>query len=94
MRWELHRALPLLLLVAKVSPANVPHDESNRLHQAAFRVNDALEEPFLEWGQPPNPNSTQHLIFNSVSSLMQRWPNTHRRNGVFYPFNRPLSEAC
>ena len=58
MRWELRCALPLLLLVAKVSPANVPYDKSDRLHQAAFRVNDALEESFLGWGQPPNPDST------------------------------------
>ncbi|KAH9003830.1 hypothetical protein EDB86DRAFT_2281809 [Lactarius hatsudake] len=37
-----------------------------------------------EWDSPPNPNSTHHLIFNSVSSLLQRWPNTFRRNGALH----------
>ncbi|KAI9435521.1 hypothetical protein H4582DRAFT_1817493, partial [Lactarius indigo] len=34
-----------------------------------------------EWSLPPNPNSTHHLIFNSVSGLLQRWSNALHRNG-------------
>ncbi|KAJ7471849.1 hypothetical protein FB451DRAFT_1251148 [Mycena latifolia] len=36
-----------------------------------------------EWNlnTPPNPNSTGHLIFDTVSSLLQHWPNTHHHNG-------------
>jgi hypothetical protein len=85
MRWELCRAFPLLLAtlsLALPSNLNAPHDESNVPGQAAFRVNDALEEPFLGWEQPPSPNSTHHLMFNSVIGLLQRWSNTHRRNGA------------
>ncbi|KAI9453296.1 hypothetical protein BJY52DRAFT_1427547 [Lactarius psammicola] len=36
---------------------------------------------YVTWDLPPNPNSTHHLIFNSVGGLLQRWPNTLRRNG-------------
>ncbi|KAH9177287.1 hypothetical protein EDB89DRAFT_1533165 [Lactarius sanguifluus] len=49
--------------------------------QATFRVLSGSNAPDREWNSPPNPNSTHHLIFNSVGSLLQRWPNTFRRNG-------------
>ena len=29
----------------------------------------------------PNPNATDHLVFETVNSLLQRWPNTRMRNG-------------
>ncbi|KAI0060140.1 hypothetical protein BV25DRAFT_1918007 [Artomyces pyxidatus] len=35
----------------------------------------------LSWDSPPHPDATHHLIFNTVSSLLQRWPNTIYRNG-------------
>jgi hypothetical protein len=38
--------------------------------------------PGLEWNLPPKPNSTHHLIFNSVSGLLQRWSNTLHKNGA------------
>jgi hypothetical protein len=35
----------------------------------------------------PNPNATSHLVFETVNSLLQRWPNTRMRNGKKYiPF--------
>ncbi|KAJ7076541.1 hypothetical protein B0H15DRAFT_863643 [Mycena belliarum] len=36
-----------------------------------------------EWGlnAPPNPNSTGHLVFDTVSSLLQHWPNTQYHTG-------------
>jgi hypothetical protein len=63
----------------------IPHDQvvpssswnGDGLHQAAFQA-----QGFLEWEFPPDPNSTHHLIFNSVSGFLQRWPNTFRRNGA------------
>ncbi|KAJ7052576.1 hypothetical protein C8F01DRAFT_1221901 [Mycena amicta] len=30
---------------------------------------------------PPNVNATGHLVFETVSSLLQHWPNTRYRNG-------------
>ncbi|KAI0060141.1 hypothetical protein BV25DRAFT_985684 [Artomyces pyxidatus] len=35
----------------------------------------------MSWDSPPNPDATHHLVFNTVSSLLQRWPNTIYRNG-------------
>ena len=29
----------------------------------------------------PNPNATHHLVFETVHSLLQHWPNTRMRNG-------------
>jgi len=29
----------------------------------------------------PSPNATDHLVFETVHSLLQRWPNTRMRNG-------------
>ncbi|KAI9459917.1 hypothetical protein BJY52DRAFT_1186221 [Lactarius psammicola] len=51
--------------------------------QTAFRVQPEGPTPGSDrgWNFPPNPNSTHHLIFNSVSGLLQRWPNALRRNG-------------
>ena len=36
-----------------------------------------------EWNlnKLPNPNSTDHLVFETVYSLLQHWPNTRMRNG-------------
>ncbi|KAF7290560.1 J domain-containing protein [Mycena indigotica] len=30
---------------------------------------------------PPNPNATGHLVLNSISSLLQHWPNTRYHSG-------------
>lgn len=40
-------------------------------------------EAFAEWnlGKLPNPNNTDHLVFETVHSLLQHWPNTRMRNG-------------
>ena len=36
-----------------------------------------------EWSldKLPNPNDTDHLVFETVHSLLQHWPNTRMRNG-------------
>ncbi|KAI6105227.1 hypothetical protein EDD16DRAFT_1714026 [Pisolithus croceorrhizus] len=40
-------------------------------------------DPLVDWklDDPPSVNSTDHLIFETVSSLLQHWPNTRMRNG-------------
>lgn len=89
MKWELRCILPLLLASASLSlslPSNAPHHDTNGPHQTALRIDSVSEENFLEWQQPPHTNSTHHLIFGSVSGLLQRWPNTYRRNGAPGPF--------
>ena len=82
MKWALRRILPLLLATVSLTlPSGAPNHENNEPYQAAFRIDGTPDENFLEWERPPNPNDTHHLIFNSVSGLLQRWPNTFRRNG-------------
>ncbi|KAI6131188.1 hypothetical protein EDD16DRAFT_1468489 [Pisolithus croceorrhizus] len=45
----------------------------------ADKDNDALADWQLD--KPPGANSTGHFIFETVSSLLQHWPNTRMRNG-------------
>jgi hypothetical protein len=98
MKGLLRRILPLLLATASLAlPSNAPYHDSIGPHQAAFQVDQVSEKSFLEWENPPDPNSTHHLVFNGVSGLLQRWPNTFRRNGAldpsrFYPSCQP--DAC
>jgi hypothetical protein len=92
MKWE-HRVLPFLLVTTSLA---LPPNGGNGPHQAAFRIDDGLENSFLALEQPPNPNATHHLIFSSVSGLLQRWPNTYRRNGApdGNPFLLPPKLTC
>ncbi|KAI9435516.1 hypothetical protein H4582DRAFT_2112310 [Lactarius indigo] len=62
----------LLVTIAFVIPF-VHSRSSDGLLQDYFRVPPE--------SSTPSPNSTHHLIFNSVGSLLQRWPNILRRNG-------------
>ena len=75
--------LPYLLAATTFVFPSVTSCSSDGPLQAAFRVQPESPTPGWEWNSPPNPNSTHHLIFNSVSSLLQRWPNALRRNGAF-----------
>ena len=42
-----------------------------------------VEESRTEWNLHtlPHPNDTDHLVFETVYSLLQHWPNTRMRNG-------------
>lgn len=44
----------------------------------------------------PNENATGHLVFETVHSLMQHWPNTRYRHGVLIAvlFLNDLSTLC
>ncbi|KAJ7248220.1 hypothetical protein B0H12DRAFT_722676 [Mycena haematopus] len=48
--------------------------------QVPFHVASA-EEDSWNLDVSPNINATGHLIFDTVSSLLQHWPNTRYRNG-------------
>ena len=52
-------------------------DDEGREVQATFH---AFED--AGWDVEPDIDATGHLIFNSVSSLMQLWPNTVWRHGA------------
>ncbi|KAF8262527.1 hypothetical protein EI94DRAFT_1688035 [Lactarius quietus] len=83
MRWQLLYVLPYLLgATAFVVPSVISRSSYDPL-QNTFQVppQSSACGSELEWTLPPSPNSTHHLIFNSVSGLLQRWPNILRRNG-------------
>ena len=41
------------------------------------------DEP-TQWGldEVPNPNVTDHLVFEAVYSLLQHWPSMYMMNGM------------
>jgi hypothetical protein len=93
MKWHSYRGFLLLLATATSAlPSSGPNHNGNGPYQAAFRAPVVSEDPFLQWELPPDPNSTHHLIFYSVSGFLQRWPNTFRRNGALGSFYDPQIE--
>ncbi|KAF7290565.1 J domain-containing protein [Mycena indigotica] len=62
--------LALLLLISSALAKN---------HQAAF----SIFSPRDDWDLKtlPSPNATGHLVFNTISSLLQHWPNTRYHSG-------------
>ena len=90
MRWQMRCVFSLPYLLAAtayvLTPGSSSHDGlSDVPPQAAFygQPDSPALKSDLEWNfPPPNPNSTHHLIFSSVSGLLHRWPNTLRRNGA------------
>ena len=85
MRYHVLRLPCLLAAVALVFPSVTSRPNDGPI-QAALRLQSERPTPesHWEWNSAPNPNATDHLIFNSVSSLLQRWPNGLRRNGASY----------
>ena len=68
-------------LLAPVLAVQVPLEFSypwQDKHSAIFSDTDPTE-----WNldKSPNPNNTDHLVFETVYSLLQHWPNTRMRNG-------------
>ncbi|KAF8273284.1 hypothetical protein EI94DRAFT_1716301 [Lactarius quietus] len=83
MRWKLPHVFPYLLgTTVFVLPSVISRSSDDPL-QSTFQVppESSACGSDLGWTFPPSPNSTHHLIFNSVSGLLQRWPNILHRNG-------------
>lgn len=43
---------------------------------------DLRENLTFDWNGSPDPDETGHLIFNSVSGLLNHWHNAYYRNGL------------
>ncbi|KAF9048873.1 hypothetical protein BJ165DRAFT_1463322 [Panaeolus papilionaceus] len=54
-------------------------------HVQEYPVRNSLpsESPW-DFHQKPGVNDSSNLVFNSVSSLLQHWPNTRYRNGEYH----------
>ncbi|KAF9236707.1 hypothetical protein BU15DRAFT_76667 [Melanogaster broomeanus] len=73
-------AVFLVQHVHVIRAAQVPLRFSHSDWQAtSFGDKDGLASWSLD--EPPNPNATDHLVFETVNSLLQHWPNTRLRNG-------------
>jgi hypothetical protein len=97
MKSHLLRIFPFFILATTVLGlpfASEPFSAGDKPLQAAFRASALSDQPPAEWQSPPNPNSTHHLIFNSVSGLLQRWSNTLRRNGALGLTSIPRLGIC
>ena len=64
-----------------LAPQTGPIDHNNTL------LNWRLDEP-------PNVNSTGHLVFETVNSLLQHWPNTRMRTGESFCYRQDLTYLC
>ncbi|KAI9435514.1 hypothetical protein H4582DRAFT_2130500 [Lactarius indigo] len=78
---QLFCVLSLLLVSTAFVLPSMPSRSSDGPRQDTFRVQSRSNESDWVWNLPPSPDSTHHLIFNSVSGFLRRWPNTLRRNG-------------
>ncbi|KZV72417.1 hypothetical protein PENSPDRAFT_604489 [Peniophora sp. CONT] len=75
------RVFPLLLAAASVGALST---------RQQTRFDSEGTESTLDWDRAPSSDATGHLIFNSVSSVLQRWPNTIKRPGhSFVPATMP-----
>ncbi|KAG1876766.1 hypothetical protein C8R48DRAFT_591191 [Suillus tomentosus] len=62
---------------AGARPLNIANSNNDKLH--SFGFGSKIEQWSLDEG--PAENATGNLIFDTVHSLLQHWPNTRYRNG-------------
>ncbi|KAJ3743911.1 hypothetical protein DFH05DRAFT_1524910 [Lentinula detonsa] len=68
------RILVLSLLLKLLEAAQIPLGA----HQHSTTFNEDVN---WDLNKPPGENATGHLVFETVNSFMQHWPNTRYRNG-------------
>lgn len=69
------------------SPFSTERSESEQETLLPDVVEDVIQDTIpLDWERPLSAASTGNQIFNSVNSLMQRFPNTYWRNGMWMFF--------
>jgi hypothetical protein len=68
-----------MFLAQHVQATQVPLGYSN----SDWRPPAVADDDLANWNMDdlPNPNATGHLVFETVNSLLQHWPNTRMRNG-------------
>lgn len=67
----------LVLAFAVQEPLVANHHRQDK--HLAIVSNDDLKEWCLD--EIPDPSATDHLVFGTVYSLLQHWPNLRMRNG-------------
>ncbi|KAF8834309.1 hypothetical protein BDN67DRAFT_976107 [Paxillus ammoniavirescens] len=66
-----------MILAQHIRATQVPLGHSH------WRPPAVVDDGLANWNMDrhPNPNATGHLVFETVNSLLQHWPNTRMRNG-------------
>ncbi|KIK58115.1 hypothetical protein GYMLUDRAFT_45667 [Collybiopsis luxurians FD-317 M1] len=80
---------PAIVQAAQIPTALLDQSHSNVNHHYSPSFSPELvydtdiddENDSWDLSVPPNENATGHLVFETVHSLMQHWPNTRYRNG-------------
>ena len=74
----------LASILARSLAAQVPLKSGSDLLWREEGKGVLVEERRTKWNLHtlPHPNDTNHLVFETVYSLLQRWPNTRMRNGM------------
>ena len=74
-------SLRIISVLAPSLAAQLPLGSDHHWHDGNKAV--LSNEGLAEWNfnELPNPNDTDHLVFETVYSLLQHWPNTRMRNG-------------
>jgi hypothetical protein len=80
-----------MILAQHIQAIQVP------LGYSHWRPPAVVDDGLANWNMDdlPNPNATSHLVFETVNSLLQHWPNTRMRNGEeWMPFFVVSSCRC
>ncbi|KAI5986930.1 hypothetical protein EDD15DRAFT_2389799 [Pisolithus albus] len=83
--WCIFAGLGALYYALRTQVADCPHQPLTQQFGQSEAPGEgqlsSLNEPYWQLDKPPGVNSTGHLIFETVNSLLQHWPNTRMRNG-------------
>ncbi|KAJ3771840.1 hypothetical protein FB446DRAFT_738734 [Lentinula raphanica] len=74
------RFLALLLASSLLRAAQIPFESQYR-YPLTPPLNVLNDDNDWDLNKPPGENATGHLVFETVNSFMQHWPNTRYRNG-------------
>lgn len=75
-------SLSFILLEAAQIPFSTPYESTSTSRKTKSFAGLENETDNWDINIAPNENATGHLIFETVNSFMQHWPNTRYRNGV------------
>jgi hypothetical protein len=64
-----------------VQPSDVTNSNNDKLNSYSF----GSKTEQWRFDEGPSENATGNLIFDTVHSLLQHWPNTRYRNGTSPP---------
>ena len=71
----------LLALISTLEAAQIPTFVSQQNPEVPQAFSLENDPEIWDINVAPNENNTGHLVFETVNSFLQHWPNTRYRNG-------------